>query len=187
VYDSLVDFVIGSLTVCSRISDLEGRASCDVAGPAPQFFVRVHGNAWHRPARATYTPNPLPPPLPDGPGFPACGHFDGAIGLVTGGDAHSETVAASTEAPPCPVVKYTAYGDGVVIGQKLGDLRATDLLGNPISGMAALFIERPFGSVGPSCVVLTATDSRNGQLLDTFPAPDAPYPCMPEVAGQKFR
>jgi hypothetical protein len=96
-------------------------------------------------------------------------------------------VVATTAAPPCPIVRFTAYGDGVVIGEKLGDLRATDLFGHPVSGFADLFIERPFGLVGPSCVVLTSTDTRTGEVLDTFPDPASGQQCMPEVAGQKFR
>ena len=71
-----VDFVVGSLTACSGVTDSKGQAACVFAGAAPQFVARYRGDTVFLPANGNYTPNPLPPPPPDPPGFPACGHFD---------------------------------------------------------------------------------------------------------------
>jgi hypothetical protein len=183
-----IDFVVGSLTACTGVTKHNGEASCVVAGPAPQYVARYRGDTTYQPANANYTPNPLPPPPPDPPGFPACGHFDRTgPALVTGGDTHSEEVAVATDAPPCPIVQYTAYGNGVVIGEMRGDLRTVSLIGEPLPGMAALFIDEPFGAVGPGCIFVTATDTRTGVVLDTLPAPGDSPPCLVEVEGQKFR
>lgn len=183
-----IDFVVGSLTACTGVTKHNGEASCVVVGTAPQYVARYRGNTTYQPANATYTPNPLPPPPPDPPGFPACGHFDRAgPDLVTGGDTHSEEVAVATDAPPCPIVQYTAYGNGVEIGEMRGDLRTVSLTGEPLPGMAALYIDEPFGVVGPDCIFVTATDTRTGVVLDTLPAPGESPPCLFEVEGQKYR
>ncbi len=183
-----IDFVVGSLTACTAVTKHNGEASCVVAGPAPQYVARYRGDTTYQPANATYTPNPLPPPPSDPPGFPACGHFDRTgPALVSGGDTHSEEVAVATDAPPCPIVEYTAYGNGVVIGEMRGDLRTVSLTGEPLPGMAALYIDEPFGVVDASCTFVTATDTRTGVVLDTLPAPGESPPCLTAVEGQKYR
>jgi hypothetical protein len=184
-----VDFVVGSITACTAVTDREGRASCDAGGPVPDFVVRYRGDTTYRPASATYSPKHPPPAPADPAGFPACAHFDRTgVALVTAGDAHSATVFSTTEAPPCPIVQYTVYGDGVEIGEMRGDLRATDLFGFPVPGMAVLFVDEPFGTVADSCMYLTATDTRTGELLDVLPGPsDNTPPCLFSVGGQKYR
>ena len=67
------------------------------------------------------------------------------------------------------------------------DLRDTDLFGMPVPGMAVLFIEGAFGFVGPPCVYLTATDTRTGEVLGTFPGPGDAQQCIFQVGGQKYR
>ena len=84
-------------------------------------------------------------------------------------------------------MQYTAYGNGVEIGEMRGDLRTVSLTGEPLPGMAVLFIDEPFGAVGPSCIYLTATDTRTGVVLDTLPAPGESPRCITQVGGQKYR
>ena len=183
-----IKFVLGSLTVCSTTTNRQGEASCVVAGRVRPFVARYRGDTAHQPANGVYTPNMLPPPPPDPPGFPACAHFQhGGTALVSGGDAHSEHVAVATEAPPCPIVKYTAYGNGVEIGEMRGDLRTVGLAGDVETGIAVLYIDQPFGVVGPPCIYITATDTRTGVVLDTLPAPGEVPRCITQVGGQKFR
>lgn len=183
-----IDFVVGSLTACSDATNHKGEAACVVAGPVPQYVARYRGDTAYQPANGKYTPNPPPPPPPDPPGFPACGHFDrSGFALVTGGDTHSQMVAVTTDAPPCPIVKYTAYGNGVEIGEMRGDLRTISLTGETVPGVAALYIDEPFGAVGPGCIYVTATDTRTGVVLDTLPAPGESPRCIVQVGGQKFR
>ena len=183
-----IDFVVGSLTACTGVTNSSGTASCVDPGRVPEFVARYRGDTTFKPANAAFTPKRPPRPAPDPPGFPACAHFDRTgVALVTGGDTHSITVFSTTEAPPCPIVQYTAYGDGIEIGAMRGDLRATDLFGSPVPGMAVLYIDSPFGSFGATCIFLTATDSRTGELLDTYAGSRDDQQCIDAVGGRSTR
>ena len=68
-----------------------------------------------------------------------------------------------------------------------GDLRTTDLFDIPVPGMAVLYIDAPFGSLGATCIYLTATDSRTGELLDTYAGSREDQQCIDAVFWQKYR
>jgi hypothetical protein len=183
-----VTFEINEVAACSAATSKRGLASCPWPYSQPDFVARYRGDAWHQPARATFLSTGTVP-VPHPPGFPACAHFDRTrTALISGGDGHFEWIAAPTDAPPCPNVNYVAWQrGGGEVAELLGDGRTTTLVGEVVPGFVGMFVTTPLGAVTDGCIYLTATDTRTGEQLDTYPAPTDSPPCLSAVAGQKFR
>ena len=91
---------------------------------------------------------------------------------------------AGTLAPPCPTVLYRARSQGVVIGEARGDLRTTTLTGEPIAGLANLYLDDQHAS---GCITLESVDLRTGAVIDKVPSATSGKSCLDAVGGQKFR
>jgi hypothetical protein len=179
VVGATVAFVVGSLTPCRAATDDVGMASCAWSGPVPAFRAIDAGDTSRLPAEGRFVPS-VPPPPTGFASFPDCARFDPTVGLLTSGDAHHEWIGATTDAPPCPGVEYRALVSGTPIGSMRGNLRTTTFIGTPAAGFVALFIEVPFGKATLPCPQIESIDTRTGAVVDVTP-------CLPGVAGQKFR
>ena len=151
------------------------------------FFTATYfGDTRHRPASTRFGQvDPRPPWQPRT--FPACAQFDPApfaLQLQILGDGHYSQVASATLAPPCPTVLYRAPSNGVVIGEIRGDLRATDLTGNPTADLASLYLSRENSS---GCITLESVDLHDDIVVDTIRSATSGKTCLDSVGGQKFR
>lgn len=177
-------FERGSLPFCTAITDATGRATCRTNGHRDIFTATYFGDTAHRPA-STQFGRAHPPRQPAT--FPACAQFDpGPFGFAfaINGDGHYQQVVATTLAPPCPTVLYRARSQGVVIGEARGDLRTTSPTGDPLAGLASLYLDDQHAS---GCIVLESVDLGTGAVVDTAPSATSGKPCLDSVGGQKFR
>jgi hypothetical protein len=178
-------FERGSFTACSAITDRWGRANCRAAGDRDAFTATYFGDTTYRPAGVEIGRTDTDVRQP--PSFPACAQFDpgpSGLGLVIDGDGHYQTVIGVTLAPPCPTVLYRARSNGVVLGAARGDLRTTSLTGQPVTGLANLYLDDAHAS---GCIVLESVDLRTGAVIDTVPSASSGKSCLDAVGGQKFR
>ncbi len=179
-------FERGSFTACTAITDATGTATCRTNGRRDVFTATYFGDTALRPASTQFgQADPNPPRQPRS--FPACAQFDTdfpGFALAISGDGHYQQVVATTLAPPCPTVLYRARSLGVVIGEARGDLRTTSPTGEPVAGLANLYLDDQHAS---GCIVLESVDLRTGAVVDTIPSATAAYPCLFSVGGQKFR